>query len=131
MGAFTLTSRDFSRQGATFRTQTRRYFGHSLAYSKYPSDNRSTHRGNPVTCLKLRNLTIHLLIFIAFTVALTFIMLCKFNLITQPSLFIRFSSPLQCHFEYFPERVLRINICDASFNRKMSPLTPPRSVITD
>ncbi len=57
-------------------------------------------------------------------------MLFIFNLINHPpSLFIRFSSPLQCHFECFSERVKRINICDASFNRKMSPLTPPRSVI--
>ena len=85
-----------------------------------------------------------------------FTMLCQhpfimslfiFNLIIRPSLFIRFSSPLQCHFDCFSERVhgetwsraqsnncslcIRINICDASFNRKMSPLTPPRSVITD
>ena len=56
-------------------------------------------------------------------------MLFIFNLIIRPSLFIRFSSPLQCHFECFFERVQRINICDASFNRKMSPLTPPPSVI--
>ena len=95
MGVLTLKRRDFSRQGATFRIQTRCYFGHSigvlsfvthlryvdkkkrivnitaetihyvfdeskmnririfamfwteygdsLAYSKYPSDNRSMH----------------------------------------------------------------------------------------
>ena len=101
-------------------------YGDSLAYSKYPSDNRSTHRGNPVTCLKLCNRTIHLLLFIAFSIALTFIMLFIFNFIFRPSLFIRFFSPLQCHFECFSERVQRINICDASFNCKMS---PPRSVI--
>ena len=89
----------------------------------YPSDNRSTHRGNPVTCLKLRNRT-NLLLCIAFADALTFIMLFIFNLIIRPSLFIRVSSPLQCHFECFSERVQRINICDASCNRKMSPLTP-------
>ena len=98
----------------------------SLAYSKYLSDNRSTHRGNPVTCSKFRNRTINFLLFIAFVVVLAFIMLFIFNLIIQPSLFIRFSSPLQCHFECFFERVQRINFCDVSFNRKMSLLTPPR-----
>ena len=30
MGLLTLTRRDFSRRGATFRTQTRCYFGHSI-----------------------------------------------------------------------------------------------------
>ena len=68
----------------------------------------------------------HLLLFIAFTVALTFIMLFIFNLIFRPSLFIRFSSPLQCHFLLFLRTRQRIHTCDASFNRKMS---PPRSVI--
>ena len=101
-------------------------YGDSRAYSKYLSDNRCTHRGNPVTSLKLSNRTIHLLLFIAFAVALTFIMLFIFNLIFRPSSFIRFSSPLQCYFECFAERVQRINICDASFNRKM---TLPRSGI--
>ena len=85
-------------------------YNDSLAYSKYPSDNRSAHRGNPVACLKLRNLTIHLLSFLAFAVALTFIMLFIFNLIIRPSIFFRFSSPLQCHFECFSDRVQRINI---------------------
>ena len=89
----------------------------SLAYSKYPSDNRSTHRGNPVTCQHLRNRTIHLLLFIAFAVALTFIMLFIFNLIIRPSLFIRFSSPLQCHFECFSDRVQRINVLIARSRR--------------
>ena len=89
-----------------------------------PNTRRTTdpHRGNSVTWLKLRNRTIHLLLLIAFAVALTFIMLFIFNLTIRPSLFIRFSSPLQCHFECFPERVQRINIRDAIFNRKMSPL---------
>ena len=82
------------------------------------------HRGNPITCLKLHNRTIHLLLFIAFAVALILIVLFIFNLIFRSSLFIRFSSPLQCHFECFS--VQRISSCDASFNRKMS---PPRSVI--
>ena len=106
-------------------------YGDSLAYSKYPSDNRSTHRSDPVTCRKLRNRTTHLLLFTVFAVALTFIMLFTFNLRIRPSLFIHFSSPLQCHSECFSERVQQINMCDASFNRKMSPLRPPRSVITD
>ena len=47
-------------------------------------------------------------------------MLFIFNLTFRPSSFINFSSPIQCHFECFAERVQRINICDASFNRKMS-----------
>ena len=97
-------------------------------HSRIPNT-RSTHRGNPVTCLKLCNRTIHLLLFIEFAVALSFVMLFIFNLIIRPSLFIRFSSPLQCHFECFSERVQRMNICDARFNRKMSPLLPPESVI--
>ena len=104
-------------------------YGDSLAHTKYPSDIRSMHRFNPVICLKLCHRTIHFLLFIAFAVALTFIMLFIFDLIIRPSLFIRFSSPLQRHFEHFSERVSRINICDASFNHKMSPLTSLRSVI--
>ena len=80
------------------------------ACSKYPSDNRSAQCGNPVACLKLCNRTIHLLLFLAFAVALTFIMLFIFNLIIRLSIFFRFSSALQCHFECFSDRVQRINI---------------------
>ena len=98
-------------------------------HSRIPNTRRTTDPRTTVIQLqyiRLHNRTTHLLLFIAFAIALTFIMLFIFNLIIRPSLFIRFLSPLQCHFECFSERVQQINICDASFNRKMS---PPRSVI--
>ena len=66
-------------------------YNDSFVRTKYPSDNRSTQRGNPVIYIKLPHRTIHLLFSIAFSIALTFIMLFIFNLIPRPSLFIRFS----------------------------------------
>ena len=68
-------------------------YGDSVAYSKYPSDNRCPHRGNPVTCLKLRNQTITLLLFIEFAVALTFIMLFDIPTIVIYSFFVAATMP--------------------------------------
>ena len=90
-------------------------------HSRIPNTRRKTDPRTAVIQLPVQNF-ITLLLFIAFAVALTFIMLFIFNLIIRPSIFIRFSSPLQCHFQCFFERVQGLNICDASFNRKMSPL---------
>ena len=70
----------------------------SFVRTKYPSDSRSTQRGNPVIYIKLRHRTIHLLFSIAFAVVLTFIMLFIFNLIPRPSLFIRFSTSATAPF---------------------------------
>ena len=96
-----------------------RIFAMFWTYSRIPNTRRTT---DP----RKTSLSDNPFVVIAFAIALTFIMLFVFNLIIRPSLFIRFSSPLQCHFECFSERVQLIN---ASFNRRMSPLTPPRSVI--
>ena len=90
----------------------------SLSHTKYPSDNRSTHRGNPVIYLTRCH---PLVVFVAFAVALTIIMLFIFKF--RPSLLTRFSSPLQSHFERFSKHMQRINMCNDSFNRKMSPQT--------
>ena len=46
MGVLTLTRSDFSRRGATFRTQTRFYFGHSLGVLSFVTQIRYVDKKN-------------------------------------------------------------------------------------